>query len=179
MTGAAGTADQARAALRCEELLQETLLAVRPGLTWSHGVPSAGLLARTGAVDSTSDPAPPTWFVARNRNVLTVISPARRGALLGVVERHWRACGHTLTGANADRESPGLYAATADGFRLALDFGVLGNAYLTALSPGVARSEQVPHPPGTPGIARHPGTAVDLAPPPAVYCSFWSAHAPG
>ncbi|WP_051969413.1 hypothetical protein [Kitasatospora azatica] len=157
------TVDQIEAAHRCEALLDQTLDAVRPALTWQHGVPAAG----EGELG---------WFVSRNRNVLTVVSAARRGALLGVVERHWRRTGHPVTSVNADPVLPGLYAATADGYRLALDFGTAGNAYLTVLSPPVAPAAgRLPHPPGTPGIARHPGTHADMAPIPSVHCPFWSA----
>ncbi|MEU6238965.1 hypothetical protein ABZ885_39000, partial [Kitasatospora sp. NPDC047058] len=86
-------ADQAGAADRCEALLQHTLDAVRPALSWQHGVPTAGqALPGHGMPDDAA-----RWYVSRNRNVLTVISPVRRGALFGVVERHWRRSGHTIS----------------------------------------------------------------------------------
>ncbi|MFD0278084.1 hypothetical protein ACFVHB_29835 [Kitasatospora sp. NPDC127111] len=164
--------DQAGAANHCEALLQHTLDAIRPPLTWQPGVPTAGRTLPPGDA-APDDPA--CWYVSRNRNILTVVSPARRGALLGVVERHWRRSGHLITSVNADHLMPGLYATTAHGYRLGLDFGTVGNAYLTATSPPVARAERIGHPPGTPGIARHPGGPADVAPRPSAFCPFWSA----
>ncbi|WP_395298135.1 hypothetical protein ACF9IK_35300 [Kitasatospora hibisci] len=167
-----GAEDQAGAANRCEALLQHTLDAVRPALTWQHGAPAAGeVMPGHGTPDG-----PARWYVSRNRNVLTVISPARRGALLGVVERHWRRSGYTISSVNADHEMPGIYATAVDGYRLGLDFGTAGNAYLTATSPPVARAERIGHPPGTPGIARYPGGHADLAPAPSAFCPFWSVR---
>ncbi|MFI6444928.1 hypothetical protein [Kitasatospora sp. NPDC050543] len=164
--------DQAGAAERCEALLQHTLEAVRPELVWRHGVPSSG--ARLAA-PGTPAGADLGWYVSRNRNVMTIVSPARRGALLGVVERHWRRFGCTITSVNADPVLPAIYAVTAGGFRLALDFGTAGNAYFTAASPAVARSAYLEYPPGTPGSPEHPGSVEDMAPLPYVRCPFWSA----
>ncbi|MFJ3788527.1 hypothetical protein [Kitasatospora sp. NPDC090091] len=170
--GDQGAEDQAAAANRCEALLQHTLDAVRPALTWQHGVPTAGeVMVGHGTPDGTA-----RWYVSRNRNILTVISPARRGALLGVVERHWRRSGYIISSVNADHEMPGLYATAVDGYRLGLDFGIAGNAYVTATSPPVERAERISHPPGTPGIARYPGGHADLAPVPSAFCPFWSVR---
>ncbi|MGW6914851.1 hypothetical protein ACWGB8_13710 [Kitasatospora sp. NPDC054939] len=168
--------DQVAAAERCERLLQDTLRAVRPELAWQYGVQRTGarLLAPgqaqgaeigvgAGGVDGVH------WYVGRSREIVTIVSGARRGMLLALVERHWRRHGHLVVGCDGDPECPRIAAATRDGYRLELAFGPLGSAELTAVSPGVARS---PQPPEAPAAAR---AAADLAPVPQVRCPFWTA----
>ncbi|MEV7776700.1 hypothetical protein [Kitasatospora sp. NPDC088351] len=164
------TADQAAAAERCEALLRDTLDGVRPEPAWRHGVARAG--ARLPMPGAGPDDADVHWYVTRSRDIVTIVSAARRGALVGMVERHWRRCGWTVTSVNVGRELPGVAAVTPDGYQLALVFGDLGQAGLTAGSPGVARSEWVPYPHGVP-------VAPGGAPLPDVCCPFWSAMGAG
>lgn len=158
--------DQARAADRCEDLLQDTLGAVRPGLVWQRGVECEG--ARLPAPEDGPGGAGVHWYVSRSRDILTIVSVARRACLLGAVEADWRRRGFTITAVSADLELPGLCAITRDGYRLALGFGELGNACVAVVSPGVARSPWPRHPPAAPG-----GT--ECAPLPQVRCPFWTA----
>ncbi|GHF28793.1 hypothetical protein GCM10018790_02810 [Kitasatospora xanthocidica] len=158
------TIDQLDAAERCETLLRDTVDAIDPAPAWQEAAPRAG-----ARLSPPGKGAAVLWYVTLGRDVLTVVSLPRRAALVGVVERHWRRCGWTITALNADRERPGVAAITRDGYRLALRFGELGEAGLTASSPGVARSERSPVPAGS-GV-RAP------APLPSVCCPYWSALA--
>ncbi|MFJ7273331.1 hypothetical protein [Kitasatospora sp. NPDC098663] len=154
--------DQLDAAERCETLLQDTLDAVRPAPVWQGAAPRAG--ARLPLPGRDPDLR---WYVTRGRDILTIVSAVRRPALVEAVERHWRQRGWTITSLNAGRSRPGVAAATLDGYQLALMFGELGEAGLTASSPGVARSERLPALQGAGG--RGP------APLPNVCCPYWSA----
>ncbi|MER7757935.1 hypothetical protein [Kitasatospora sp. NPDC097643] len=156
------TVDQLDAAERCETLLQETLDAVRPAPVWQDAVPRAG-----ARLPSPGREAGVLWYVTRGRDLLTIVSAARRAALVDVVERHWRRCGWTITSLNAGRELPGVAAITRDGYRLALRYGELGEARLTASSPGVAHSDRLSTPWG--------GERSPTAPVPHVCCPHWSA----
>lgn len=89
-----------------------------------------------------------------------------------MVEAGWRLRGWTITSVNACRDLPGVAATTSDGYRLALEFGALGEARLTATSPGVARSEWVDGARGGPEV---PFAAGGTRPLPEVCCPFWSA----
>ncbi|MBP0453812.1 hypothetical protein J5Y04_30350 [Kitasatospora sp. RG8] len=178
--------DQAAAAVRCESLLQDSLDAVRPPLTWRHGAARAG--ARLPLPGSGPDDAAVHWYVGRSRDIVTIVSAARRAALPAMVETQWRRRGWTVTSVNAGCERPGLAAITPDGYRLALEFGELGEVRLTAVSPGVARSERPEQPEwseqsGRPEQSERPagswgevpGSPGYLARLPEVCCPFWSA----
>ncbi|MFJ6379773.1 hypothetical protein ACIQI7_07165 [Kitasatospora sp. NPDC092039] len=156
------TVDQLDAAEHCETLLQDTLDAVRPAPVWQGAPARAG--ARLSLPGRESELL---WYVTRGRDLLTVVSLPRRTALVGVVERHWRRRGWTITSLDAGRERPRVAATTPEGYRLALRFGELGEAGLTATSPGVARSERGPVLSG----------GVDHCAPPLPYvsCPYWSA----
>ncbi|MGW2249345.1 hypothetical protein ACWCXH_03980 [Kitasatospora sp. NPDC001660] len=156
------TIDQLLAAARCETLLQDALDAIRPMPVWQSAPPRSGVrLPLPGEGDGLS------WYVTRGRDVLTVVSEARRGALVGAVERHWRRCGWTITSLGVGRELPGVAAATRDGYQLSLHFGDLGEARLTASSPGAGRPERPSRVQVAGGCGR--------APLPYVCCAHWSA----
>ncbi|MEU8921268.1 hypothetical protein AB0D10_10100 [Kitasatospora sp. NPDC048545] len=158
------TVDQLDAARRCEALLQDTLDAIDPTPAWQEAPPVAGArLPRPGRGSAA------LWYVTRGRDILTVVSLPRRAVLVDVVEQHWRRSGWTITSLNAGRDRPGVAATTRDGYRLALCFGELGEPGLTASSPGVARSEQIPVLSGEGGLGP--------APLPYVCCPYWSALA--
>ncbi|MER7765975.1 hypothetical protein [Kitasatospora sp. NPDC096140] len=158
------TVDQLDAAERCETLLQDTVDAIDPSPAWQEAPPRSGArLPKPGRESAV------LWYVTRGRDILTVVSLPRRSVLVGVVERHWRRRGWTITSLNTDPYCPGVAATTRDGYRLALCFGELGEAGLTASSPGVARSERLPAPAGDGGRGS--------APVPSVCCPYWSALA--
>ncbi|MEU1419995.1 hypothetical protein [Kitasatospora sp. NPDC005751] len=162
--------DQVAAGERCEWLLQRTLDAVRPALSWRCAAPRAG--ARLPPPGSGPADGGVQWYVGRGRDIVTIISGARRGELPAMVEAGWRRRGWTITSVNACRELPGVAAVTPDGYRLALEFGALGEARLTATSPGVARSEPVR---GAPGGPEGPYAVGGSAALPEIRCPFWSA----
>lgn len=156
------TVDQLVAAARCETLLQDTLDAIRPMPVWQSAPPRSGVrLPRPGAGDGLH------WYVTRGRDVLTVVSRARRAVLAGVVESHWRRRGWTITALGAGRELPRVAATSRDGYQLALEFGGFGEAGLVASSPGADRPEH-------PSRARVAG-GCGSAPLPFVCCPHWSA----
>ncbi|MFE2721993.1 hypothetical protein [Kitasatospora sp. NPDC059327] len=162
--------DQAVAAERCELLLREALDGVRPELSWRHAVPCAG--ARLPAPGSGPADGGVQWYVGRGRDIVTIISAARRGELPALLEAGWRRRGWTITSVNACRDLPGVAAVTPDGYRLALEFGALGEARLTATSPGVARSEWVE---GVCGGPELPVSAAGVTSLPEIWCPYWSA----
>ncbi|WP_097237007.1 hypothetical protein [Streptomyces sp. 1331.2] len=163
------TVDQLDAAERCETLLQDTLDAVDPTPAWQEAAPRAGARLPRPGLGSARCGSDVLWYVTRGRDILTVVSLPRRALLVGVVERHWRRRGWTITSLDTDWDRHGVAATTPDGYRLALRFGELGEAGLTVSSPGVARSEQVPVLSGDGGRGS--------APLPYVCCPYWSALA--
>ncbi|MGW4897715.1 hypothetical protein ACWEQL_36535 [Kitasatospora sp. NPDC004240] len=164
-SGPPGPRDQAEAAGHCEELLGDTLDAVRPELLWRSGESGAG--ARLPLPEC--DPGGPgvQWYVSRSREIATLIATGRRAVLLDMVELHWRRRGSVITSVNAELSA--IRAVTRYGYQLTLCFDVLGGARLVATSPGVARSAVLPRPVDGPAApAEPPGMA-------QVRCSFWTA----
>ncbi|MFH8380162.1 hypothetical protein ACH4E7_04365 [Kitasatospora sp. NPDC018058] len=150
------TVDQLDAAERCETLLRETVDAVRPAPAWREAVSGTGVRLPPPGRESE-----PHWYVTRRRDLLTLVSPCRQGELVGVVERHWRRRGWTITSLTAGRDRPGVAAVTWDGYQLALGVGEFGAITLTAGSPGAARPRRW----ATGGVASLPN----------VHCPYWSA----
>ncbi|MGW3038618.1 hypothetical protein ACWC9T_00940 [Kitasatospora sp. NPDC001159] len=150
------TSSQLDSAERCETLLRETVGAVRPVLVWREAAPSLGVRLPLPGRESE-----PHWYVTRGRDLLTLVSSCRQGELVGVVERHWRRLGWTITSLNAGRDRPGVAAVTPDGFQLVLGIGEFGEIALTAGSPGAARSPR--------------WATGEVASLPNVHCPYWSA----
>ncbi|MEU8512489.1 hypothetical protein AB0C76_12960 [Kitasatospora sp. NPDC048722] len=158
------TVDQLVAAARCETLLQDSLDAIRPMPVWQSAPPRSGVrLPPPGAGDGLH------WYVTRGRDVLTIVSEARRAVLAGAVEGHWRRRGWTITALGVGRELPRVAATTRDGYQLVLEFGDLGEVGLIASSPGADRPEHPSRTQAADGCGR--------APLPYVCCSHWSAMA--
>ncbi|MEV7023514.1 hypothetical protein [Kitasatospora sp. NPDC093558] len=156
------TIDQLAAEERCETLLQDTFDAIRPMPVWQSAPPRSGVrMPRPGEGGGLH------WYVTRGRDVLTVVSQARRPALAGAVESHWRRRGWTITSLGVGRELPTVAAATRDGYQLSLHFGELGEVGLTASSPGADRPEHPSRAQAADGCGR--------APLPYVCCPHWSA----
>ncbi|MQS13291.1 hypothetical protein F7Q99_13610 [Streptomyces kaniharaensis] len=158
------TIDQLDAAARCETLLQDTVDAISPAPVWRSALPREGT-----RLPLPGEGVDPRWYVTRGRDFLTIVSEARRGALVGAVGGYWRRRGWTITSVNAGRRLPGVAAETPDGYQLALHVGDLGEVGLTASSPGAARSERLPYVQGVAGCGR-PSL-------PHVCCPYWSAMA--
>ncbi|MFV2118864.1 hypothetical protein ACE14D_10645 [Streptomyces sp. Act-28] len=150
--------DMQGAADRADTMLDETFKAIVPEVQWTHGTTT------TGSCD-----------VVRRRTVLTIISDARRGSFLGLVERAWKAKGYRITAVRAQKESPAVYAVSPDGFGIRLLFGYQGQAFFQVATPCVQESEVAD--PRTPpnGPAYLPDQKI---PTPDIRSDFWSAEAP-
>ena len=79
---------------KADLIMQGTLRAVQPELTWVHG-PSLDRSCGDYKVDGRA-----TGSMSRNVVVMTVVSKARRGSLLGLIERYWKSQGYTITSVN-------------------------------------------------------------------------------
>lgn len=145
------------AADRADEILDSTFSRIKPEVRWVHGESTEG-----------------SCDVSRRRAVVTVISAARRGSFLGVVERAWKGSGYRRLGVNANSESPATYFETPDGFRVRLLIGGGGQAFFEVATPCVDESPVAP-PALAAGEEGHGGEPV---PAPSVRSPFWSAGAP-
>ncbi len=103
---------------------------------------------------------------------MTVVSPQRRGSLLGVVDRFWQKSGYRVTAINSHVDAPAIYVRTRDGFQVSLTVADKGQVHFTVDSPCVRHSE----------VARStsPATAfldpdAELIPRPNIHSDFWSA----
>lgn len=106
---------------------------------------------------------------------MTDISAARRGNLLGVVDRFWRKSGYRMTVVNNDVEFPAVYARTADGFGVRLRIGGKGQAFFQVDSPCV-RESAVAAPTSQATAPLDP--EAEFIPRPNIHSDFWSAEAP-
>ncbi|MEV3874133.1 hypothetical protein [Streptomyces sp. NPDC049906] len=141
------------AADRADAILDGTLAAVKPAVSWTHGETSEG-----------------DCDLSRRRAVMTVISEERRGSFLGVVERHWKSEGFSPLGVNASRELPATYFETPDDFRVRLRFGGNGQAFFEVATPCVEQSAVKAPTARTVG----PNYAGGPIPSPDVHSEFWS-----
>ncbi|WP_406502087.1 hypothetical protein OHA04_18740 [Streptomyces sp. NBC_01590] len=146
------------AANRADQLLDAVLGEIKPEVQWTHGPTS------TGSCD-----------VSRMRVVMTVVSEARRGSFLGVVDRFWRRSGYRIKAVNKNVDVPAIYAQTKDGYGVSLSIGGEGQAFFEVDSPCVQESEvaESTTPPNGPGYE-----GVYPLPRPDVHSDFWSAGAP-
>lgn len=150
-----------------EELLDRTFKAVRPPVETMRG-PSSDPICTDFRGDTTG-----TGRIARRRYVTTIISAARRGSFLGVIERAWKKYGYEITAVRNHPEMPAIYASTPEGFQIRVQFGDGGQAQFVVDSPCVTRS-QVTEAPRTPCDPRY-AEAEGL---PFVHSAFWSAKSP-
>jgi hypothetical protein len=160
--------DMRQAGERAEAILDGTMAAIQPPVTWSYGYPMKeacgnGLNRPTG-----------TTSVNRTRHVLTVISEQRRGNLLGVVQRYWEQHGFTIQSVTPDKDMPSVRARNSDGFTVSLAVGSIGNVHISA-GYSCAKDSPMTYPKGTPGEPGGPKTE-ELTP--RVQSDFWSAEHP-
>ncbi|WP_406345628.1 hypothetical protein [Streptomyces sp. NBC_00648] len=148
-----------------EKILDETLATIQPPVKWAYGAPM-----REACSTDLNEPTGRTT-VTRSRNILTVVSPHRRGSLLGVVQRHWEQQGFKVTSVRNDESMPWLRASRPDGFSVSLQVGSVGNVFISA-SFGCAEDSAMTYPAGTPGQPGGP-RAEDLRP--REQSEFWSA----
>ncbi|OII70595.1 hypothetical protein BJP39_02620 [Streptomyces sp. CC77] len=155
--GGAAAMNMQEAAERADSMLDATIKAVVPEIQWTH--------------DSTTASSCEVW---RRRTVLTIISDARRGNFLGVVERHWKKSGYRISAVRKSADVPAVFAQSADGFQITLEFGHKGQAFFEVATPCVEESA-VADPASQPnGPAYAPGEI----PTPNVRSDFWSATGP-
>ncbi|WEH41028.1 hypothetical protein [Streptomyces sp. AM 2-1-1] len=147
--------DMQEAAQYGDNALDAVFQDIKPAVHWTHGPTSIG-----------------SCEVSRRRTVMTVISEARRGSFLGVVDRFWRKSGYEITAINNDETFPAIYARTQESFTLVLRFGGSGQAFFRVDSPCVENSEVVDSKskPNTPSYE-----GMENIPRPNIHSDFWSA----
>ncbi|MEV0415771.1 hypothetical protein AB0I68_34625 [Streptomyces sp. NPDC050448] len=160
--------DLQQGANRADAILQETLAAVKPELRWNHG--PFGDSGCTNILNKGTG----TGAAKRSITILTIVSEQRRGALLGVIEREWKARGYKITSVNADKDLPAVYASTPEGYSLSVMVGGEGQFFLDAATPCLTDS-------GVQEPTTKPNTPVRNTPfpqRPDVHDDFWSATTP-
>lgn len=124
--------DMQGAADEADRLIYGTLSAVKPAIEWTHDTSDHG--SCDGESSGYGD-------VTRRAVVMTKVSEARRGALLGVIERYWKSGGHKITGVKSNKEFPEVYAETGDGMmRMSLIVGGGGQFFLDVQTACVKKS---------------------------------------
>ena len=121
------TMDATQARTRIDTLLNETFQAIKPPLKWHDGWYNVS--ENTSGINDRPDG---TAHINRRRYVMTKVSQAKFGALLGTVERYWKKEGYTITSVDADKRMPGIYARTQDGNRVSIEIGYWGNVTFIA-----------------------------------------------
>lgn len=150
-----------------EKILDDTLAAIKPGVETQRG-PSGDPICTDFKNDATG-----TGQVIRRRHVMTVISAERRGSFIGIVERYWKKEGYEITNVIPNKEMPGVFARTPEGFQLTVDFGYKGQAFFSVSSPCVTESK----------VTEPPRKELDPNSPeakglPYIKSPFWSAETP-
>lgn len=155
--GRVATMDMQGAADHADAMLDATMKAIVPDVQWDHDTTTAG-----------------SCDVVRRRTVTTIISEARRGSFLGVVERFWKKSGYRITDVRKSKEFPAVIALSPDGFGISLEFGYKGQAFFEVASPCVKHSE-VAEPKSKPNGPEYP---LGEIPTPNVRSDFWSVETP-
>ncbi|RYJ24696.1 hypothetical protein CU044_4607 [Streptomyces sp. L-9-10] len=157
-----------KAAEKADAIMLSTMSSVQPALNWVHDGSTDG-----GCGEYTID-GKKTGSVTRRTAVMTIVSEARRGSLLGVVERHWKKQGYTITSMNTSKEFPAINASTPEDFRMSVLVGGKGQFFFSVVTPCFIESEVAP--PKTEAN----GTPFDgpKVPDPSVPSDFWSATTP-
>ncbi|SFY36792.1 hypothetical protein [Streptomyces atratus] len=155
--GKAADMNMQEAADYADEIMDATVGGIDPEVQWVHGPTTTGSCA-----------------VTRRRAVMTVVSAARRGNFLGLVERMWRSRDYRIKSVNSDTDSPAIYAQTRDGFGVTLIVGGEGQVFFEVDSPCVKESE-VADPVAEPNGPTD--THGEIIPRPNVHSDFWSAGA--
>ncbi|MEW2065078.1 hypothetical protein AB0899_30730 [Streptomyces sp. NPDC007002] len=147
--------DMQDAAERADEMLDRVLGEIEPGVRWVHGPTTTG-----GCV------------VTRRRTVMTVVSPQRRGSLLGVVDRFWRKSGYRVTAVNSHVDAPAIFVRTRDGFQVSLTVADKGQVHFDVDSPCVRHSEVAD---STSPATAYLAPDAEFIPRPNIHSEFWSA----
>ncbi|MFD5077515.1 hypothetical protein [Streptomyces sp. NPDC058371] len=160
--------DMREAAGKADDLIYRTLSAVKPPLEWTHDTSDHGACDGSNGASGYGD-------VTRRAVVMTEVSEARRGALLGVIERYWKEAGHKITDVNSNKEFPEVFAETRDGLlRMSLVVGGKGQFFLDVQTACV-KEAQVTAPSTEVNGTSYYGKAI---PRPNVRSDFWSLGRP-
>ncbi|MFJ4965907.1 hypothetical protein ACIP6P_26275 [Streptomyces sp. NPDC088729] len=138
-------------------ILDATLGEIKPNVRWLHGPTTTG-----------------SCSVTRRRTVMTVISPKRRGSLLGVVDRFWRKGGYRIKAVNKDEDVPAIFAQTREGFGVSLIVADEGQVHFDVDSPCVRESEVAE---STSRATAPLYEGAEFIPRPNIHSDFWSAGA--
>ncbi|OAR24149.1 hypothetical protein A8W25_17015 [Streptomyces sp. ERV7] len=158
---------------KADVILQKTLAGITPGLRWVH--------------DSSEDISCSDWknagtgtsSVIRGVMVMTIVSPERRGALLGVVERNWKASGYKITRVNASKELPSITAFTPENFQVHVAVGGEGQFRFSVTTPCLTDSPvQRPTTPSNVDTNTPAYEGGKFFPRPYLHDDFWSAKTP-
>lgn len=151
---------------KADAIMLNTMSSVRPTLNWVHDGSTDG-----GCGDYTID-GKQTGAVTRRTAVMTIVSEARRGSLLGVVERYWKKQGYTITSVNSSKKFPAINARTSENFQVSVAVGDKGQFFFDVVTPCFIESEVAP--PKT----KANGTPFEgpKVPDPSVHSDFWSAN---
>ncbi|RPK93608.1 hypothetical protein EES46_05590 [Streptomyces sp. ADI98-10] len=152
--GALAGMDMQGAAARADGMFYATVGAIKPEVDWVHRATT------TRSCD-----------VTRYWAVMTVVSEQRRGNLLGVVERFWKASGYRIKTVNPSKDLPAIYATSPDGFGIRVRFGYKGQGFFQVTSPCVDESKVAP-----PTKVANGRTYEGEIPTPNVRSDFWSAE---
>ncbi|MBT2526859.1 hypothetical protein J7E91_15850 [Streptomyces sp. ISL-99] len=154
---------------KADAITQQTLSSIKPVLRWTHG-PSSD----SDCTDFKSDPLG-TGSVTRRIRIMTIVSTERRGSLLGIVERNWKAQGYKITSINADEDFPAIYASTPEDFRMSVSVGGEGQFEFDIATPCFTDSP-VADPTAEPNTPPYEGGKP--IPRPNIRDDFWSALTP-
>jgi hypothetical protein len=158
--------DMQRAANEADKLIYRTLSAVKPPIEWTHDTSDDG--SCSGGSSGYGD-------VTRRAVVMTNVSAARRGVLIGAIERYWKKDGHKLQTSTQTRKFPEMYADSSDGLlRMSLVVGGAGQFFLDVQTACVKKSEVTA--PAT--KSNGPSYYGKSIPHPNANDAFWSSSAP-
>ncbi|MFJ9829123.1 hypothetical protein ACIRSU_32825 [Streptomyces sp. NPDC101160] len=156
------------AAEKADAIMFDTVSSVRPELNWVHDA------ATESGCDGYTIDGKATAQATRRAVVMTVVSEARRGSLLGVVERYWESRGFEITDTNPSREFPAVFARTPEDFRMSVVVGEKGQFYFDIVTPCFIASK-VQDPKTKANGTPFEGSVVPL---PSVRSPFWSSDTP-
>ncbi|MEV0474801.1 hypothetical protein [Streptomyces prunicolor] len=158
--------DMQGAADEADKLIYQTLSMVKPPIEWTHDTSDDG--SCDGGSSGYGD-------VTRRAVVMTKVSEARRGALIGIIERYWKKNGHKITDVNSDKKFPEVYAKTGDDLlQMSLIAGGEGQFFLDVQTACVKKSNVTA--PAT--KANGPSYYGKAIPRPNANDAFWSSNAP-
>ncbi|MEU7178458.1 MULTISPECIES: hypothetical protein [Streptomyces] len=163
-TGSDRNVNMQQAAQHADEVISDTLNAIKPTISWTHGE------STDGTCNSVKDDAKGTGTVTRRAAVMTAISATQRGKIVKAVKQQWKDKGYVITATRDSSESPAIFATTSKNFRLALEVGYKGQAFLDVVTPCVKQSQVVP-PKTKPNGPDYSGGKI---PTPNVQSDFWS-----